>query len=115
VERIRVHAASLNPPVKVNTAVFATKDAWRRYAIDSLLTVQKLATELKLIDRLHLWPDKDLKTKSHFLNIRRSQRTGLNKHQLQLARKQDLKDYDEKYYPWLKGWWNRVSEWPGKK
>lgn len=112
VARIEKHAKKLGMPA--NTVVFATDDAWRRYAVDSLLLVQRVATEMGLVDRLHLWPDKNLKTKSKFLRIRSSQRTGFTKPQKQLARKQDEKDYDEKYYPWLKGWWNRISEWPGK-
>jgi DNA repair photolyase len=115
VARIEKHAAGLNPPVKLKTEVFATPDAWRRYALESLLLVQRVATELKLIDCLHLWPDKNLKTKAHFLRIRMAQRTGLTAHQQKLARQLDLKDYDEKYLPWLETWWNRVSEWPGKK
>ena len=115
VARIEKHAASLNPPVKVKTEVFATQDAWRKYALESLLLVQRVATELKLIDHLHLWPDKNLKTRQHFLRIRMEQRTGLTPHQRQLTRQQDLKNYDEKYLPWLETWWNRVSEWPGKK
>jgi DNA repair photolyase len=112
VERIEKHAKLLGVPV--NTAAFASDDAWRKYALDSLLLVQRVATEVGLLDRLHLWPDKNLKTMSKFLKIRSSQRTGLTKQQKQLARKQDEKEYHEKYYPWLKAWWNRISEWPGK-
>jgi hypothetical protein len=112
VARIEAHAKELGVPV--NTAVFADSLTWRKYAVASLLLVQRLATEMGLLDRLHLWPDADLGTKAKFLKIRSNQRTGFTKPQQQLARKQDEKDYHEKYYPWLKGWWNRISEWPGK-
>ena len=112
VARIQAHARELG--VNVNTQVFASKNAWRRYAVESLLMVQRLATEMGVINHLHLWPDANLATKSQFLSLRRSQRVGLTKRQVQLANEQDEKDYDEKYYPWLEGWWTRVSEWPGK-
>jgi len=110
VARIEQHAKKIG--VKVNTQVLATKNDSRRYAVESLLMVQKLATEMNLINRLHLWPDSKLATKSQFLHIRRSQRVGLTKHQMQLAKEQDEKDYNEEYHPWLDGWWNRISEWP---
>jgi DNA repair photolyase len=114
VTRIEKHAASLKPPIEVNTKVFATSGTWRRYALDSLLLMQNLATEMGLLDRLHLWPDKHLATKSQFLSIRRSQRQNLTPPQKKLAKEQDEKYYHEKYYPWIEGWWNRISEWPGR-
>ena len=115
VARIEKHAASLSPPVKLKTEVFATQDAWRNYALESLLLVQRAATDLKLINCLHLWPDKNLKTKAHFLSIRMAQRTSLTAHQKKMARQQDLNDYEKTYLPWLENWWTRISEWPGKK
>lgn len=46
VKRIEDYAASLNPPVKLNTAVFQDTSAWRRYALGSLELVQRLANEV---------------------------------------------------------------------
>ena len=117
VGRIENHAANLNPPVKLNTEVFATPESWRRYALDSLLLVQRLATEMGLLHCLHLWPDKALDSKVQFLELREHGRRnlGLTSHQQKLKRAEDESYYDEKYLPWLKKWWSRTSEWPGKK
>jgi hypothetical protein len=35
-------------------------ECWQDYAINALQTVERLAGELGLADRLHLWPDKSL-------------------------------------------------------
>ena len=56
VERIRQHAESIG--VTVNTAVFAIPVEWRRYTVDQLRMVERIAGELGLGERLHLWPDK---------------------------------------------------------
>ncbi len=112
VARIEAHARKLG--TTLNTAVFASDDAWRHYAYDSLLTVQRLAKELDVLHCLHLWPDKHLKTKAHFMRIRRNQRQHLNKQQQKLGHQQDEHEYNATYLPWLQQWWHRVSEWPGK-
>jgi len=114
IERIKVHAASLKPPVNVNTTVFANAQAWQEYALGQMLTVQRLATEMGLLKRLHLWPDPELGTKSSFLKIRSSQRKHLNTNLRKLGKNIDEKYFDEKYYPWIKRWWDRVSEWPNE-
>jgi DNA repair photolyase len=89
VQRIQAHADSLNFELK--TQVFATHESWQAYAIHSLQTVEQLAAELNLTNRLHLWPDKSLGTQSS------------------LRAAQDPQGQRE----WLQHWWNRVSEWPG--
>jgi DNA repair photolyase len=88
VERIAVHARSLG--VHLKTDVFATREAWRDYALKSLDTVVKVSRELGVLDRLHLWPDKALGAK-----------------QVVAARKNP-----SHYERWLERWWTKVSDWP---
>ena len=88
VERIKRTATRLGVPLDI--AVFATRDAWQEYAIRSLTTVCKIAAELGLGDRLHLWPDKSLGSKTR------------------LERMTDPAGFEQ----WLQHWWRRVSEWP---
>jgi DNA repair photolyase len=112
VARIEQHAKKIG--VMVNTADLSPKDAWRQYAVKSLQMVQRLATEMKVIDHLHLWPDRNLGTKSCFLEILKKKRAEkhLTKYQEKCFRQDDQKTYAEKYLPWLEGWWHRISEWP---
>jgi hypothetical protein len=91
VERIKRTATKLGVPL--NTAVFATRDTWQNYALDSLTTVSKLGGELGLANRLHLWPDRSLGSRSS------------------VARVRDPAEYQQ----WLWRCWSRISEWPGKK
>ena len=88
VARIQQHAAELG--VELNTAVFATSDVWRRYALDSLRMVERLAEEVGLSHCLHLWPDKSLGSK------------------VACASQSDPVVYQQ----WLDRWWQRISEWP---
>lgn len=76
--------------VHINTEVFATRESWQKYALSSLKTVQLIAREVGLQNRLHLWPDKSLGAA-------------------------DLVEHMPKptaYRQWLFRWWNRISEWP---
>ena len=113
IRRIEQHAEQLG--VKVKTAVFK-KQGWRRYALESLIMMQSLATELGMLDHLHLWPDERLLIKAKFLEIRRQQRAdlGINRHQQDMAQPEDEDYYNEQYKPWIEKWWSRISEWPGK-
>ena len=89
VARIEAHAKSLRKTLK--TEVFATSDTWRDYAIDQLRLVERIAGEVGLGDRLHLWPDKDL-TNPKYL---------------------ETMDDPTGFVHWLNKKWTRVSEWPG--
>jgi len=118
VKRIQAHAKIMK--VTVKTDVFDDGALWRRYAIDQLKTVQKIATELGLEGCLHLWPDKSLRSKGVFLKARdeafrkanpQSQETSYQKKQ---RKKQDYGDYVV-FLRWLSHWHERISEWPGKK
>ncbi|HAB16332.1 MAG TPA: hypothetical protein DCE44_07765 [Verrucomicrobiales bacterium] len=88
VERIESHARGLG--VILKTDVFATRERWQDYAINSLQTVERLAEELGLADRLHLWPDKSLGN------------AGMTDRQIN----------PKEHIRWLRRWWGRLSEWP---
>jgi DNA repair photolyase len=89
VERIDSHAKSLG--IELKTEVFQSREYWQDYALQALRTVEELGHELKIFDRLHLWPDKSLGSKAA--------RTRLGT--------------AEEHMRWLEGWWRRISEWPG--
>jgi len=46
--------------VGLRTDVFESRELWHDYAVTALQTVERLADELGLADRRHLWPDKSL-------------------------------------------------------
>jgi DNA repair photolyase len=88
VERIEAQAISLG--IQLRTDVFESRERWQDYAVKALETVEQIANELKIADRLHLWPDKSLGSEAmlnRMLDHRKHQR-------------------------WLNRWWERVSEWP---
>ncbi len=95
VARIAGHAQALR--VQVNTDVFATREFWLEYALNALQTVERLAVETGLADRLHLWPDKSLGSQAAVQHL--SARTGLA---------------PDQFREWLHRWWNRLSEWPSR-
>jgi hypothetical protein len=78
------------PVPAVITGVFATTESWQDYAVSSLQTVERLAGELGLAKRLHLWPDKSLGNPA-------------------IAGRMPS---PAKYLRWLTQCWGRVSEWP---
>jgi DNA repair photolyase len=88
VERIEAHARSLS--VKLNTSVFASREAWRAYSVGQLQLVERVAGEVGLGRQLHLWPDKALGS------------------QAALKEQRD----PVAYRAWLEKWWSRISEWP---
>src|SRR5690606_24511693 len=88
VQRIAEHARRLG--TSVNTAVFSSRETWREYAVGSLRTVVRVARDVGLSERLHLWPDKALGTK-----------------QAVAARKDP-----DRYSRWLQRCWRKVSDWP---
>ena len=73
--------------------MFATRESWQDYAVQSLHTVSQLAKELGVEQRLHLWPDKSLGSQA-------------------LA---DRMPNPQQYLKRLEHWWHRVSEWPRAK
>ena len=88
VERIAVQASRLG--ITLRTEVFATRETWKDYSLQSLKTVFKLCQELGIRDRLHLWPDKKLGSKWAVESM----------------------PQPAKYRSWLEKRWSRISEWP---
>ena len=88
VKRIEAHAKTLG--VTLNTGVFASAEAWQDYALAQLRQAEKVAAEVGLTPRLHLWPDKSLGSKKC------------------CDRQPDPTAHRE----WLNQYWTRVSEWP---
>lgn len=74
----------------IRTDVFATRERWQDYAVNALQTVERLAEELGLADRLHLRPAKSLG------NVGVANRMHKPMEHLR----------------WLRAWWGRISEWP---
>jgi DNA repair photolyase len=118
VQRIATHAAELG--VSLRTEVFANGASWRRYAVEQLMTMQRVAGELGMADQLHLWPDKALISLGAFMETRRSIyqecRPGFRQtsHEKQTRSEGDKAAYEE-FLQWLSDWHNRISEWPTKK
>src|SRR5438874_10291488 len=88
VARMKAQAQTLG--VCLKTEVFTTRERWQDYAIEALGTVSRLAKELGIEKRLHLWPDKALGSES-------------------LAQRMEK---PSQYRRRLHHWWSRVSEWP---
>ena len=88
VVRIAAHAESLGVSLKLD--VFATREAWQIYALQSLKSVKLIAKELGIDRRLHLWPDKALGN------------------QTVVKQMPDPKRYTR----WIQRCWTRKSEWP---
>ena len=88
VARIQAQAQVFGLPL--NTAVFSTKERWQDYAVNALRTVERLANELGVLDRLHLWPDKSLGNLALLQRIPEPQR----------------------HLDWLHHYWTWISEWP---
>ena len=115
VKRIETYAKSINKTVK--SEVLADRDAWRKYSIESLMMVERVATELGLGDHLHLWPDKDLKSKANFLAMRRelllrnNPDSQLTTYQMKRFRDENEAAYED-FKKWIDTWHSRISEWP---
>lgn len=117
VARISDYADSIGKTTRLD--VFADKESWFRYSMEQLLLVQRIAAEVGLADRLHLWPDPELKSRKHFLAARSAERAqaypdrAWSKGELAANRELDETAYAA-HVAWLERWWTRVSEWPGK-
>ena len=65
-------------------------ERWQDYAVIALQTVERLAAEVGVADRLHLWPDKSLGS-------------------VGVANRMPK---PREYLRWLRHSWSRISEWP---
>ena len=88
VERIKAQASRCG--VVLKTDVFVSEMSWQDYARSQLKQVYQLAKHRKLMDRLHLWPDKSLGSQSSIRSVKDPVR----------------------YVAWLQQQWSRVSAWP---
>jgi DNA repair photolyase len=88
VDRIAAQGRRLGIPLR--TEVFATRESWKDYSLQSLKSVVKISRELGIGHRLHLWPDKKLGAKWAV----------------------DSMPKPEEYTQWLEKKWSRISEWP---
>lgn len=87
-ERIQTHADELG--VALKTDLFGSRERWQDDAVTALQTVERLAAEVGVTDRLHLWPDKSLG------NVGVANRM----------------PKPREYLRWLQKSWSRISEWP---
>lgn len=90
VRRIRGHAESLGLGHLLKEGIFEPRSAWRKYAIASLRSVERIARDEGLGDRLHLWPDANLGSLGSFKE----------------------QQEPELFQEWLLKCWGRISEWP---
>ena len=90
IARIQAHAKELE--VSLNTEVFATEETWAKYSIDQMDLVERLAEEVGLLNRLHIWPDPALGKKAIL----------------------EAQPDPAAYTLWLQKYWSRVSEWAGE-
>ena len=80
--------------------------------------VQRVAKEVGLESRLHLWPDGGLQSENAFHEIRKAEWNRQHPDlKLSTEQRAELKRLNEAAYAehlaWLEGWWSRISEWPG--
>ena len=113
VTRIATHAAEIKSEFKA--ATFASFESWAGYGIKQLMQVQSIATELGIVDRLHLWPDPDLM----FTAKGASANTSKDKFMKRLVDQYGVPENEvdsvyTDYIAWVQRWWDRISEWPGK-
>jgi DNA repair photolyase len=89
----RVQRSARERGEDIDMTHYTDNRAWADYAIRTLREAERAAEVAGISDRLHLWPDHEgLSLKSV---IERQPDPGA-------------------YLAWLRRWWSRVSEWPGK-
>ena len=77
----------------IDMTPYTDSRAWADYAIRTLREAERAAEVAGISDRLHLWPDHEGLTFKSVV---------------------ELQPDPVAYLAWLRGWWSRVSEWPGK-
>ncbi len=90
VSRIEARARELGCALR--TDVFKTPEEWQKYALDSLRMIERIAAEIGVANRLHLWPDKSLGTQAALKRMPEAERGT--------------------HAAWLARWWGLVSAWP---
>ena len=79
--------------IEIDMTPYTDSRAWADYAIRTLREAERAAEVAGISDRLHLWPDHEGLTFKSVV---------------------ELQPDPVAYLAWLRGWWSRVSEWPGK-
>lgn len=92
-ERIQKRAADPKINIDMDMSIYKDGDKWVKYAIQSLKDAERAAKATGQLDRLHLWPDYEALSRKSVVNAQ---------------------DDPAGYLKWLRGYWKRVSEWPGK-
>ncbi len=88
VERIQKQAHALK--IRLQSEVFATRESWKDYALQSFKLVHQVAKEIGVAKQLHLWPDKSLGAAWVVQSMPKP----------------------EAYEKWLQGRWGKISAWP---
>jgi hypothetical protein len=88
VERIQVQASALK--IRLRSEIFATRESWKDYALQSFKLVHQVAKDIGVANRLHLWPDKSLGA----------------------AWVVESMPKPAAYEKWLQSLWTRISQWP---
>lgn len=91
-ERIQSESERLGR--EINMEPYRNPEAWAKYAVQTLLDAERAADAVGMRDRLHLWPDHDA---------------------LSSKRVVKMQPDPDAYLSWLQRYWDRISEWPGKK
>jgi DNA repair photolyase len=113
VQRIATHAAENSHEFKAET--FASFNSWSSYAIRQLMQVQSIASELQIQDCLHLWPDPALRFIAKSAKANTSKQGFIERLKTDYGVPEaDVESVYERYDAWIQGWWNRISEWPGR-
>jgi DNA repair photolyase len=89
----RVQAEARRQGHDIDMTPYTDNRAWADYAIRTLRDAELAAGVTGISARLHLWPDHAALGRQSVVN-----------------RQPD----SEEYLRWLRSWWSRVSEWPGK-
>jgi DNA repair photolyase len=92
-KRIQERAAMPEINIEMDMSIYDGGPAWVEYAIQSLKDAERAAKVTGQFDRLHLWPDHEALGRKSVANAQ---------------------DDPAGYLQWLRGYWKRVSEWPGK-
>lgn len=87
----RIQRGFQNTGITSRHEVFSTLAANVRYSMEKFAAAERIAVEVGIADRLHLWPDQGLLESA--------------------AAREVIPDWDA-HTAWLHKWWNRVSEWP---
>ena len=118
VERIRVHAEANG--VALDTEVYGDRNKWRQYAVNQLITMQRVAREVGLENCLHLWPDPALGAQGPFIEARQAAYLAGHPDALESpSDRQRRSEEDVRAFLRFRGWldvaWKRISEWPGEE